>query len=112
MTAECKRQTNKNNDNIKINQHKKDKVQGRRLCQFVVTIPTEFEWRGQEQAKLQLTINRTEHSITWVARRLKVGRMKCTHEINNCSLVLRVLSFSEGKRENPENQVETRAINV
>ena len=69
--------TNKNNDNIKINEHKKVKVQGRRLCQFVVTIPAEFEWRGKKQAKLQLTINRTEQSIKWVARRLEVGRMRC-----------------------------------
>ena len=66
-----KKKTNKNNE------HKKEKVQGKRLRQFVVTIPIEFEWRGKEQAKLQLTINRTEYSITWVARRLEVGRMRC-----------------------------------
>ena len=66
MTPVCKRP----NSSTRCDRKKKNKVQGRRLCQFAVTILTEFEWRGQERAKLQLTINRTEHSITWVARRL------------------------------------------
>lgn len=64
MTPVCKRPNSSTRGD-----REKNKVQGRRLCQFAVTIAIEFEWRRQEQAKLQLTINRTEHSITWVARR-------------------------------------------